>query len=373
MNGFKVEESKEIFGAKIKVVGVGGCGGNMINNIVRHGVSGIDLIAANTDAQALNNSLATLKIQLGEKKTRGLGAGGNPETGKDAALESYEEIKSALENADIVFISAGLGGGTGTGAAPVIAQAAKEVGALAVSIVTMPFVFELKRKTKLAENGLFELQKESDSIIVIQNEKLLSVIGRNLGIRDSFKIVDDVLSRAVCGMSDIVLSNGIINVDFADIKTVMSHRGKALMGAGEYRGENAAYEAVKNAIESPLLDNVTIKGALGVIVYFYTHPDYPLNDIGSAMEIIENDVDENALAKQGVTHDESLPIDFVRVTIIATGSGNRLEETRDIKSINTSSDLTRKERLHKLAKVVGGDNGNSDFLDIPAYLRNQMD
>jgi len=375
MNGFKVEESKQIFGAKIKVVGVGGGGGNMINHIAKQGVGGIDLIAANTDAQALEQSLGT-KIQLGEKITKGLGAGMIPEVGKKAAEESYEEIKSALEHADIVFIASGLGGGTGTGAAPIVAQAAKEIGALTISVVTKPFLFEGKKRTRLAEIGLNELKKESDSVIVIPNEKLLSIIDKNLGIKDSFKIVDDVLSRAVCGMSGIVISNGDndINLDFADVKTVMSHRGMALMGVGESSGDNAACEAVKNAIESPLLDNMTINGALGVLVHFYAHPNYPFNEINSAMDIIEGAADIEAHVIWGTTTDKNLQNNFVRVTIVATGFDNKLDEIKDLKNINSQSDATKKERIIKLRKVSGGYNEeNSDVLDIPTFMRNQMD
>ncbi len=375
MSGFKVEESKQIFGAKIKVVGVGGGGGNMINHMVREGVNNIDLIAANTDAQALDQSLATSKIQLGEKKTKGLGAGMIPEVGREAALESYEEIKSALEHADIVFIASGFGGGTGTGAAPIVAQAAKEIGALTVSVVTKPFLFEGKKRAKLAEIGLSELKKESDSIVVIPNEKLLSIVDKNLGIKESFKIVDSVLSRAVCGMSGVVLSHGDsdINLDFADVKTVMSHRGMALMGVGESKGENSACEAVKNAIESPLLDSMTINGALGVLVHFHTSPECPLSDISSAMQIIENAADEDAHVIFGTTTDKTFTDNFVRVTIVATGFENKLDEIQDLKNISSSNDSLKKERIIRLRKVSGGYNENSDILDIPTFIRNQMD
>lgn len=375
MSGFKVEESKQIFGAKIKVVGVGGGGGNMINHMVREGVVNIDLIAANTDAQALEQSLATSKLQLGEKKTKGLGAGMIPDVGREAALESYEEIKSALEHADIVFIASGFGGGTGTGAAPIVAQAAKEIGALTVSVVTKPFLFEGKKRAKLAEIGLNELKKESDSIVVIPNEKLLSIIDKNLGIKESFKIVDSVLSRAVCGMSGVVISHGDsdINLDFADVKTVMSHRGMALMGVGESSGPGAASEAVKNAIESPLLDSMTINGALGVLVHFHITPECPLSDISDAMQIIENSADEDAHVIFGTTTDSTLGDNFVRVTIVATGFENKLDDIKDLKNIESSKDSIKKDRIIRLRKVSGGYDENSEILEIPTYIRNQMD
>lgn len=371
MSGFKVEESKQIFGAKIKVVGVGGGGGNMINHMIREGVNNIDLIAANTDAQALDQSLATSKIQLGEKKTKGLGAGMIPDVGREAALESYEEIKSALEHADIVFIASGFGGGTGTGAAPIVAQAAKEIGALTVSVVTKPFLFEGKKRAKLAEIGLNELKKESDSIVVIPNEKLLSIVDKNLGIKECFKIVDSVLSRAVCGMSGVVLSHGDsdINLDFADVKTVMSHRGMALMGVGESSGENSACAAIKNAIESPLLDNMTINGALGVLVHFHISPECPLSDISAAMAIIQGAADEDAHVIFGTTTDKTLTDNFVRVTIVATGFENKLEDV----NVNSANNLIKIERGLERKKVSGGLSRDSNIIDIPPFIRNQMD
>lgn len=374
MSGFKVEEAKHVYGAKIKVVGVGGGGGNMINHMARENVKGIDLIAANTDAQALEHSLATTKIQLGEKKTKGLGAGMIPDVGRESALESYEEIKSALEHADIVFIASGFGGGTGTGAAPIIAQAAKEVGALTVSVVTRPFSFEGKKRAKLAEIGLLELKKESDSIVVIPNDKLLTIVDKNLGIKDSFRIVDDVLTRAVIGMSGVVLSSGNsdINLDFADVQTVMSHRGMALMGVGESSGQGGAAEAVKNAIESPLLDNITINGALGVLVHFRIHPDCPLNEINEAMGIIHEAADEDADVIFGTTTDSEMMNNRVLVTIVATGFENKLEETKELKKFETSENsITRRRALIK--KVSGSYEEQEVYLEIPTFMRNQMD
>ncbi len=374
MEEFKVEESKQLTGACIKVVGVGGGGGNMINHMINEGISGIDLIAANTDAQALEASLAPIKIQLGEKKTKGLGAGMKPEIGRESALENYEEIRSALENADIVFIASGFGGGTGTGAAPVIAQAAKEVGALTVSVITKPFMFEGRRRARMAEEGLKELRKESDSIVVIPNDKLLSIIDKNLGIKDSFKIVDNILSRAVGGMSSVVLSygNNDINLDFADVQTVMSHRGMALLGVGEFEGENAAVEAMKNAIESPLLDNMSINGALGVLIHFNIHPNCPLNQISEAMGIVYDNADEDAHVIFGTTTNEDMPENKVKITIVATGFEGDKDKKDDLKLVNSVEEM-RKSRIAKLKKVSGGYEQQEDILDIPTFMRNQMD
>jgi cell division protein FtsZ len=375
MSGFSIEEAKNVYGAKIKVIGVGGGGGNMVNHMIAQGVVGIDLIVANTDAQALDHSKASTKLQLGEKKTKGLGAGMQPEVGKESALESYEEIKSSLEGADIVYVASGLGGGTGTGAAPIIAQAAKEIGALTVSVVTKPFMFEGRKRLKLAEAGLNELKKESDSIVVIPNDKLLSIVDKGLGIKDSFKIVDDVLSRAVGGMSQVVLSSGQsdINVDFADVKTVMSHRGMALMGVGESSGEGAASEAVKSAIESPLLDNMSINGALGVLIHFHIPSACPLSEISEAMGVVYDSADEDADVIFGTTTDDTMADDSVKVTIVATGFENKIEKTKELKLLNESQEAVKKERITRLKKVSGGYEGQEDYLDIPTYIRHQMD
>lgn len=369
--GFTVEEKKCTNGAKIKVIGVGGGGCNMVDHMIKEGIKTVDMIIANTDAQSLNNSLANTKIQIGEKKTKGLGAGMIPEVGKESALESYEEIKSALEYADIVFISSGLGGGTGTGAAPIVAQAAKESGALTISVVTKPFKYEGRKRTKLAEAGLLELKKESDSIIVIPNDKLLSIIDKKLGVMESFEMVNKVLSRAVGGLSNVVVSSGPgINLDFADVKTVMSHRGLALMGVGESEGEDSAREAIKNAIESPLLDNMSINGALGVLVHFYIHSNCPLNDIAEAMEIVEDSANEDAHIIWGTTIDNNLENNKVQVTIVATGFDNAKEDKNDTEELKHNH---IKERILRLKKVSGGDSNEYSELDIPTYMRHQLD
>ena len=375
-----VETKCHTNGAKIKAIGVGGCGGNMINHMINEGINSIDLIVANTDSQALDSSLAPYKMQLGINATRGLGAGMVPDKGREAALESFEDIKTMLEGSDIVFISAGLGGGTGTGAAPIIAQAAKEIGALTVSIVTSPFKFEGRKRTKLAKEGLEELKRESDSIIVVPNEKLLSIVEKNLGIKESFRMVDDILAQAVGGISKVILSHGEndINLDFADVKTVMSHRGLALMGAGYSTGTNAAYDAAKAAIESPLLDNISIDGAMGVLVHFDIHPDYPIMEIGEAMSIVEESADEDAAVIFGTTTNENMDIDEVKITIIATGfedKNNIAEPTVKKQESLLGTSTTSINTIRSANRmVVGGYNGdNEDILDVPTFLRKQMD
>ncbi|NOR56268.1 MAG: cell division protein FtsZ [Sulfurovum sp.] len=374
-----VETKCHTNGAKIKAIGVGGGGGNMINHMISEGINTIDLIVANTDAQALDSSLAPYKMQLGLNATRGLGAGMVPDKGREAALESFEDIKKMLEGSDIVFISAGLGGGTGTGAAPIIAQAAKEIGALTVSIVTSPFKFEGRKRTKLAKEGLEELKRESDSIIVVPNEKLLSIVEKNLGIKESFRMVDDILTQAVGGISKVILSHGEndINLDFADVKTVMNHRGLALMGTGYSSGASAAYDAAKIAIESPLLDNISIDGAMGVLVQFDIHPDYPLNGISEAMEIIYDSADEDADVIFGTTTNSDMDIDEVKITIVATGFEDRsaVAATPEVKTQKTLLTANTCNLNNVKAKmVVGGYNGdNEDILDVPTFLRKQMD
>ncbi len=369
-------------GAKIKVIGVGGGGGNMVNHMIAEGISGIDLIAANTDAQALETSNATTKIRLGERETKGLGAGMKPEIGKNAATESFNELKDALAGADMVFIASGFGGGTGTGAAPVVAQAAKEVGALTISVVTKPFGFEGRKRSRLAEAGIEELKKESDSIVIIPNDKLLSIVDKDLGIKDSFKLVDDILSRAVGGMSAVVLSSGMndINVDFADVQTIMSHKGMAILGVGESEGEDSAVEAVKNAIESPLLDNLSINGAMGVLVHFHMHPDFPLTQIQNAMDIIYDSAHEEADVIFGTTTSDKITGNQVKITIVATGFTKEGEKSTTTAVNNTeavSHEGTVKANIDmpSLSRRVSGGGYilEDDDLDYPTFLRRQMD
>jgi cell division protein FtsZ len=368
-----------VVGAKIKVVGVGGGGGNMIDHMIAQGVGEIELVAANTDAQALASSLADTKIQLGERKTRGLGAGMKPEVGKNAALESYEDLKESMEGADIVFIATGMGGGTGTGATPIVAQAAREVGALTVSVVTKPFGFEGRKRSKLADLGIDELKKESDSIVVIPNDKLLTIIDKNLGIKESFKLVDDILARAVGGMSAVVLSHGVndINLDFADVQTVMGHKGMAILGVGEAEGDESAVEAVKNAIESPLLDNLSINGAMGVLVHFHIHPNFPLTQIQAAMEIIYDSADEDADVIFGTTTNESFSENEVKITIVATGFDSK-EEILPANTVTTDvieevAQMPQVKAPQRRKISGGGEYIDSTDLDYPTFLRRQMD
>ena len=373
MEAFTVEESNNINGARIIAVGVGGGGGNMIGHMINEGVNGIEMVMLNTDAQVLNEAVNASKIQIGSKLTKGLGAGMKPSVGKDSALENYDDIKSALDGADIVFISAGLGGGTGTGAAPIVAKIAKEIGALTISVVTKPFKFEGKKRLKLAEAGLNELKAESDSIVVIPNDKLMSIIDRKLGLRDSFKIVDSVLAQAVSGTSGVILSSGDndINLDFADLQTVMSHKGMALMGVGEHEGENAAYEAIKAAIESPLLDNMSINGAMGVLVHFSMHPDFPMMELAEAMEVIDESAHEDADVIWGTSTDDDLPENYVKITIVATGFEKDLNLGTNNKDF-VSETPAPQTAVVKPRIVVGGDF-ESDQLDTPAYMRRQQD
>jgi cell division protein FtsZ len=376
MEPFIIEEANNSTGARIIAVGVGGGGGNMIGHMINEGVNGIEMIMVNTDAQVLSEAVNASKIQIGSKLTKGLGAGMKPEVGKDSALENYDDIKKALDGADIVFISAGLGGGTGTGAAPVVAKIAKEVGALTISVVTKPFMFEGKKRLKLATEGLEELKKESDSIVVIPNDRLLSIIDRKLGLKESFRMVDSVLSQAVSGTSGVILSSGDndINLDFADLKTVMDHKGMALMGVGEHEGDNAAYEAIKAAIESPLLDNMSINGAMGVLVHFNMHPDFPIMDIYEAMNVVQDSADEDADIIFGTSTDDTLSDNYIKITIVATGfEKDKKEEPKGKNNedyVNENPEPVRTKVRPRL--VVGGDM-DSDYLDVPSFMRQAQD
>jgi len=365
--------NETVDGPKIKVIGVGGGGNNMINYMAQKGVKDVELIAANTDMQALRTSKAHKKIQLGKTLTKGLGAGMRPEIGEKAAEESYEEIKEALKDADLVFISAGMGGGTGTGAAPIIAKAAKEVGALTIGVVTKPFLFEGPKRRKLAESGTNALKQEANSIVVIPNDKILTIIDRKVGRKEAFSLVDDVLYKAVTGISNMVVSysENDINVDFNDLKTVMSHSGLALMGVGEIQGENAAFEAIKMAIESPLLDNISIDGAMGVLVHYTMHEDYPLVEIQESMAVIEEKADEEADIIFGTTTDNSLAPDEIKVTIVATG----FEKEKPVNKVeNKEVKINKINEMFMQKKVVGGDiELDADLLDIPTWLRKAKD
>ena len=370
----------------IKVVGVGDSGGNMINHMIVEDILSIDFIVANTDQQGVDLSLAPHKIQLGINVTRGLGADMVPDRGREAALESFEDIKSMLEGADIVFIAAGLGGGTGTGAAPIIAQAAKEIGAFTISIVTSPFLFEGRKRTKLAKEGLEALKRESDSVITVPNEKLLERVEKNLGIKESFRMANDILAQAVYSISKVIFSYGKndINLDLDDVKTVISHRGLASMGTGYSVGTNAVYDAIKQAtIRLQLLYNISIDGAMGILVHFDIHPDCPLNSISKAMENLYNSVDENADIIFGTTTDNKMGIDEVRVTVIATVAEENTEITSDKSFVEKDIlDVPTYSRVYSYIDMIETINlwwegpfspSDTRCLDVPTFLRKKTD
>src|SRR6185436_3419482 len=307
-------------GARIKVVGVGGGGGNAVNTMIAAGLPGVDFISANTDAQALKANLAPIKMQLGEKLTRGLGAGGNPEVGRRAAEEDVERLREYLADADMIFITAGMGGGTGTGAAPVIASVAKELGVLTVGVVTKPFIFEGKRRMKQAEEGMRELKASVDTQIAIPNQRLLSVAGRNSSILETFKKADDVLLQAVRGIADLITVHGLINLDFADVRAIMCEMGMAMMGAALAEGENRAIEAAQKAISSPLLEDVHIEGARGVLINITGGPSLTLHEVNEAATLVQEEADDDANIIFGAVLDERMG-EMVRITVIATGFG----------------------------------------------------
>jgi cell division protein FtsZ len=304
--------------ARMRVIGVGGGGGNAVNRMIAESLDGVEFITVNTDAQALKLAQSPLKVQIGKKLTRGLGAGARPEIGRQAIEESREDIARMLEGADLVFITAGMGGGTGTGAAPVIAEIAREMGALTIGIVTKPFQFEGRKRMQQAEMGLAELKRSADTVIVVPNERLLSVVGKGTSFRDALKRADEVLLHATQGISDLIHVTGEVNVDFADVRTVMQNRGPALMGTGFGSGESRAMEAAQEAISSPLLDNVTIEGAAGVLINITGGMDLTIDEVTTIASIIQEAAGDDAEIIFGAVHDPSLE-GQVRVTVIATG------------------------------------------------------
>jgi cell division protein FtsZ len=316
-------EATKVNGARIKVIGVGGGGCNAVNTMIRAGLSGVEYIVANTDAQALSISMAKIKLQLGGSVTKGLGAGANPEIGKKAALEDYEKISEILKGADMVFITAGMGGGTGTGAAPVIAKLAKDLGILTVGVVTKPFVFEGKKRFKQAEEGIRNLEESVDSLITIPNQRLLYLAGENLSLVDTFKKADEVLLNAVRGISDLINNTGHINADFADVSTVMANKGLALMGTGTARGEGRAIKAATDAISSPLLEDISINGATGIIINITGSDSLTMHETNEAVTLIMEAADENAEIIFGTVIDNNCG-DDVMVTVIATGLGGKI-------------------------------------------------
>jgi cell division protein FtsZ len=313
-------------GARLKVIGVGGCGGNAVNTMIEQGLDGVDFLTANTDSQALCRSGAAVKVQLGACLTKGLGAGANPEVGRNAAIESKEQIMEALAGADMVFVTAGMGGGTGTGGAPVVAEAARETGALVVAVVTKPFSFEGSKKMKQADEGLERLKDAVDTVITIPNQRLLSVADRNTSLTDAFKRADEVLLQAVKGISDVITVPGLVNVDFADVKTIMAEMGQALMGSGVASGETRAADAARKAISSPLLEDISINGARGVLINITGSSNMSIHDVNEASTLVHEESHPDAHIIFGAVVDDTMG-DDVRVTVIATGFGKAEESS----------------------------------------------
>ena len=365
--------------ARIKVIGVGGGGSNAVNRMIASDIEGIEFWTMNTDAQALSHSEATRRIQLGQKLTRGLGAGGNPAIGQKAAEESREEIAHALEGADLVFITAGMGGGTGTGAARIVAEVAKEMGALTVGVVTRPFTFEGRRRTNQAEEGISGLQSQVDTLIIIPNDKLLQAINEQTPVQEAFRIADDVLRSGVQGISDIITIPGLINVDFADVRTVMADAGSALMGIGEGSGKSRAREAAMQAIHSPLLES-SIEGARGVVLNITGGADMTLSEVNTAAETIYEVVDPNANIIFGAVIDDKMQGEM-RITVIATGFTGEIAEPNRSRGTSTSQRTASAPAEPQIRKQQSGTSVGDSFpkpqppqnagADLPAFLQNR--
>lgn len=381
---FEFDESLDQ-SAKIKVIGVGGGGGNVVDAMIQANISGVEFIVANTDAQALKRSKAPTKVQLGTKLTKGLGAGANPETGREAAMEDRSRIAELLSGADMVFVACGLGGGTGTGAAPVIAEVAREISALTVGVVTKPFTREGRQRLTKADTGAAELKEVVDSLIIIPNDRLVGLAGKNTSILEAFKPADDVLRQAVQGISDIITTSGVINVDFADVKSVMSERGMAMMGIGVAEGEKRASEAAHQAISSPLLEDIDISGAKGVLVNITGSSNMTMEEFDEASRIVQEKVHEDANIFVGLVVNEEMG-DFLQITAIATGFGasfdksrNNLEDVKEnaAKRIGTNVDLDvptiiRKQQRDS-ARKMRMEAVDEDEYDIPTFLRKRVD
>jgi len=359
------DENKNL-AAKVKVIGIGGGGNNALNTMISYQLSGVDFIAANTDAQALAENMAPIKLQLGENLTKGLGAGANPEVGRKAALEDVEKIREVLKGADMVFITAGLGGGTGTGGGPVIAEVAREMGALTVAIVTKPFHFEGKKRMKQAEEGLANLKMTADALITIPNQRLLSISGKSMTLLEAFKKADEVLYHAAKGISDIIVGHGIINLDFADVRTVMVETGMALMGTGIASGENRSVEAAQRAISSPLLEDITIEGARGLLINITGGENMTLSEINEATSLVQKEAHEDANVIWGMVVDKAMK-EEIRVTVIATGFGKKEEKkTSQFKKVAPMSFGLREQNKDISHFSIGNKENNRD---IPAFMR----
>lgn len=377
--------------AVIKVIGVGGCGGNAVDHMIESGLSGVEFIAANTDAQALAKSRATSKLQIGASITKGLGAGANPEIGREAALEDREAIAEAIDGADMLFITAGMGGGTGTGAAPVVAEVAKELGILTVAVVTKPFMFE-GRRLKIAQQGIEALSHNVDSLIIIPNEKLMQVLGDDVSVLDAFRSANDVLHGAVAGIAEVISSPGLVNVDFADVRTVMSEMGMAMMGSARAQGAQRARLAAEQAVKSPLLEDVNLHGARGVLVNITANQSLKMKEIHEVMNTIREFTAEDATVIFGAVFDENMA-DDLRVTVVATGLGMpsvAKQPKPQIQVVRTGTDPVPAAmaadavdygaldqpavlRRRRDATVEAMKASGVDLLDIPAFLRKQAD
>ena len=365
--------------AKLKVIGCGGAGGNAVNRMIGAGLRGVEFIVGNTDVQALNQSLAPHRIQIGATATRGLGAGGDPSVGRRAAEEDEQAIADALTDSDMVFITAGMGGGTGTGSAPVVARIAKQTGALTVAVVTKPFIFEGRRRMRQAEEGLAELRAEVDTLIVIPNERLLAVVDKSCSLTDSFAVADEILLKATKGISDLVTVPGLVNLDFADVKAVMSNRGNALMGTGRATGQNRAVEAAQAAVSSPLLEDVSISGAEGVLVNITGGRDLTLHEVNEAAGVVVGAAGEDANVIFGAVIDPNMDGEM-QLTVVATGFGQveprlRLVDKGRAAAPGEESDLRHPQwqREEPRPSRWGKTPSRSDSLEVPAFLRRQMD
>lgn len=364
--------------AVIKVIGVGGGGGNAIRHMVEANIEGVEFICANTDAQALKDSPAPTVLQLGSSVTKGLGAGANPDVGRQAALEDVDRIREVVDGADMVFITAGMGGGTGTGGAPVVAEVAKELGALTVAVVTRPFPFEGRKRVQSAEEGIAALSQHVDSLITIPNEKLLTVLGKGVSLLDAFRAANDVLLGAVQGIAELITRPGLINVDFADVRTVMSEMGVAMMGTGVGVGENRAREAADAAISSPLLDNIDLAGAKGVLVNVTAGMDLAISEFEEVGDAIKGFTSDSATVIVGTVIDPNMS-DELRVTLVATGLGQAEKGRSAPTSENTASaekvgkHRQRAMRYAKQPVAVAEGEDDMNYLDIPAFLRRQAD
>jgi len=394
-----------ILKARIKVIGIGGGRGNAVNTMINAKLSGVDFLVANTDAQSLEASRAPVRVQLGAAVTKGLGAGANPEIGRRAAMENEETLKEYLAGSDMIFITAGMGGGTGTGGAPVVARLAREAGALTVGVVTKPFIFEGKKRMHLADDGIEELKQNVDTLIVIPNQRLLSIAAKTTTMLEAFHKADDVLLQAVRGISDLIITPGLINLDFADVRTVMAEMGLALMGAAAASGENRAIEAAQKAISSPLLEDISIQGARGVLINITGGPDLCLHEVNEAASMIQEEADDDANIIFGAVIDDAI-VDEIRITVIATGFGEVKEEPKpaaaNVSRISANANQKSKKVVHlgtivddldtptwqrkkqgsneietvtlsKASFQLGANSDKDDKYDIPTFLRRQMD